>query len=418
VNTRIIAALVALVGAAACKSESPETAAAAQAGSAARGSGAGGAGGSGRRGGSGGGGRAAPSISLASSDVAPVSRETIESGIPITGDLHPIQTIGVRARIEGDLVEVRVREGQHVVAGELLARFEASEQETMQRSAEADVASAATDLSTAQWNLDQSAELFKAGAIAERDLKVAQQGVEAAKAKQAAAEARLRSASNSARDTRVLAPSSGIIEKRLVETGERVSRGAQLFSLVKNDVLELAASVPARQATAVRVGQTVHFAADGHDFDGKVARVSPTIDPITRAITVYIQIPNSDAGLKGGTFASGRVVERMLVNVVTVPTQAMRQSPENGRAYVYRIVNRSVEVAPIQTGVIDERTGRAEVLSGVNEGDRVIVGNVGVLGRGMQVTVLNGDDQGGRSGGRSSGSTESPRGRGRSGGGK
>ena len=409
--------LIALASMVSCKTDTPNAAAAAEAGAGGGGNGGprGSAsaettsrGGQGRGGGSGarGAGRPVPSITLASSDVATVKRETIEAGIPITGDLHPIETVGVRARIEGDLVGVYVREGQRVSAGQMLARFESSEQETSQASAQADVSSAQTDLETAQWNLDQSKELFKAGAISERDLKLSEQTVETARARLAAANARLRSTSNVTRDTRVIAPTSGIIEKRLVETGERVTRGQQLFSLVRNDALELAASVPARQANAVAAGQAVHFVADGREFDGRVARVSPTIDPASRSVTVYVQIPNANGALKGGTFANGRVVQRTIANAIVVPTPALRQSQENGQTFVYRIANRAVDVAPIQLGVIDERAGKAEVLSGLNDGDRVIVGNVGTLGRGMQVTVLGTDDQsgpGGANGGRRGG---------------
>ena len=139
--------------------------------------------------------------------------------------------------------------------------------------------------------------------------------------------------------------------------------------------------------------------ADTRNFDGTVARVSPTIDPTTRAITVYVTVPNRDGSLKGGTFAAGRVVQRLLTDAIVVPTSAVRQSSQNGQPFVYRIANRAVESAQIQLGVIDERGGKAEVLSGLTEGDRVIVGNVGILGRGMQVTVLGTDDQGGIGGG-------------------
>jgi RND family efflux transporter MFP subunit len=289
-----------------------------------------------------------------------------------------------------------------VASGELLARFESSEQETTQASAEADVSSAKSDLATAQWNLDQSRDLFKAGAIAERDLKVAEQTLESSRARLAAANARLKSTSNMERDTRVLSPSNGIIERRLVQTGERVTRGQQLFSLVRNDALELMASVPARQASSVLVGQAVHFVADGKEFDGRVARVSPTIDPTTRSITVYVTIPNNNGALKGGTFAAGRVVQRTMSNALVVPTLAIRQAPETGQAFVYRIANRQIDVAPVELGVVDERAGKAEVISGLADGDRVIVGNVGTLGRGMQVTVLGTEDpgqRGGRAGG-------------------
>ena len=371
-------------------------------------------GGGGGSGGGARGGRPASAITLASSDVSVVKRETIEAGIPITGDLHPIETIAVRARIEGDLTNVTVREGERVSAGQVLAEFEASEPETNQASAEADVSSAKSDLATAQWNLDQSRDLFKAGAIAERDLKVAEQTVESAKARLAAANSRLKSTSNVIRDTRVLAPATGVIDKRLVQNGERVTRGQQLFSLVRNDALELAAAVPAKQASEVQPGQVVHFVADTKNFDGRVARVSPTIDPTTRAITVYVTVPNRDGALKGGTFASGRVVQRTIGGAVVVPTSALRQSAENGQTYVYRIVNRAVDAAMVQVGVIDERVGKAEVLSGLTEGDKVIVGNVGILGRGMQVTVLGTDDQspGSRRNGGQKGGGRGGRGRG------
>ena len=79
---------------------------------------------------------------------------------------------------------------------------------------------------------------------------------------------------------------------------------------------------------------------------------------------------------------------------------------------MYRVASRAVEFAQIQLGVIDERAGKAEVLSGLNEGDRVIVGNVGILGRGMQVTVLGTDDQGGSGGGRRNGGGGGKSGRG------
>jgi membrane fusion protein (multidrug efflux system) len=334
------------------------------------------------------GGRQPPTITLASGDIATVVKETIEEGTPITGDLKPIETVDVRARLEGDLLSVNVREGQRVSAGQLLAQFDASEQRSAQESAVADRASARTDLATAQWNLEQSAQLFKAGAIAERDYKVAQQTVDAAQARLAAAEAKLRSTGIASRDTRVVAPVSGTIGTRSVEPGERVARGASMFTIVRNEILELAAAVPARQANTVRVGQAVHFVADAKPFEGRVARVSPTIDPVSRSITVYVDVPNAGGQLKGGTFATGRVVNRTLANVLTVPTSAIRQSQDGGHPFAYRLQARTVDVAPLQVGVIDERLGKAEVVSGLSLGDRVIVGNVGTLGRGMQAIIM------------------------------
>ena len=340
-------------------------------------------------------GRGNPSITLAPSDVAEARMGSIEEGVSLTGDLHPIESVDVRARIEGDLTGVYVREGQRVHAGDVLARFEASNQESDRQSALADRASAQSDLSTAQWNAEQSASLFKAGAISEQDMRVAQQNVVAAKARLAAAEARVSATSTAARDTRVLATTDGVVDKRDVEPGEHVAKGATMFTIVRNDVLELAAAVPARQANSVQTGQRVRFTADGRNFDGRVARVSPTIDPASRAITVYAQIPNPGGALKGGTFATGRVVSRTVASTLLVPTSAIRQSQDNGQPFVYRIADNTLDIAPIQLGIVDERAGAAQVLTGLANGDRVIVGNVGTLGRGMKVQVLGNESTSG-----------------------
>jgi RND family efflux transporter MFP subunit len=374
--------------------------AAAQQGGPASGGGAGGAGGGGAArgpgggGGSGGaGGRAAPSITLAPTDVATVAPTTIEDGVALTGDLHPLETIDVRSRIEGDLTQVYVREGQQVAAGQLLASFEASTQESSRASAEADRVAANAELQNAQWTLEQNESLFKAGAIAERDLKTSQQAVATARARLAAAVARLRASGNEARDTRVVAPASGVVEKRLVDGGVHLARGAPMFTIVRSGTLELAAAVPARQANAVRTGQVVHFVADGRRFDGKVARVSPTIDPATRSVTVYVQVPNPGNTLRGGTFATGRVVSRTLTNALAVPTGALRQGQEDGKPFVYRIDGKTLNVAPVQVGVVDEQQGIAQITEGLQAGDRIVVGNVGTLGRGMQVTIAGAERQ-------------------------
>lgn len=334
-----------------------------------------------------GGARRAGSINLAASDVGVVERGAIEEAIRVNGDLRPIETVSVRSRIEGDLAAVHVREGQGVRTGQPLATFEADEQSSNRASAMADRAAAETELSTAQWNATQSAELLRAGAIAERDHRAAEQAVATARARLAAADARLRTTTLSVRDTRVVAPASGVIQQRHVEPGERVSRGAELFTLVRADMLELTAAVPARQANQVRVGQVVHFTADGRRFDGTVARVSPTIDPATRSATVYVQVPNSTHALRGGTSAAGQVVTQTIPNALIVPMAAVRQAAEGAKPFVYRIAGGKLERADVTVGVTDEARGVTEVRTGLQPGDRVVIGNVGTLGVGMQVTI-------------------------------
>lgn len=342
-------------------------------------------------------GRRASSIILAASDVKVVARGMIEAGVAVSGDLRPIEEAVVRARLEGDLVGVYVREGDHVRQGQLLARFDDSEQESDRASALADRESAQSDLETATWNAEQSEELFKAGAISERDHRAAQQSLIAAKARLAAAEARVRATTSFVTDTRALSPTTGVVAQRMVENGEHVARGASMFTVVRSDVLELAAAVPARQANEIRIGQRVHFSTAGRDFDGRVARMSPTIDPANRSITVYVQVPNAAGTLKGNSFATGRIVSRTVDSALVVPASSIRQAQGNERPFVYRLdASDALERAPVSVGIVDEAQAIAEIVEGLSAGDRIVVGNVGTLGAGMKVTITGGGEGGPR----------------------
>lgn len=339
------------------------------------------------------GGRRAASIILAASDVKAVERGTIEAGIAVSGDLRAIEEAVVRARLEGDLVGVYVREGDHVKEGQLLARFEDSEQESNRTSAIADREAAQSDLETAKWNAEQAEQLFKAGAIAERDLRTAQQTLAASRARLAAAEARVRATTSLLTDTRALAPTMGMVAKRSVENGEHVARGADMFTVVRSDILELAAAVPARQASEIRVGQRVHYAAGGRDLDGRVARINPSIDPTNRSITVYTQVPNGAGELKANSFATGRIVSRTVDGAIVIPAQAIRQAQGSDKPFVYRLdANDALERASVSVGIVDESQAIAEITEGLNPGDRIIVGNVGTLGAGMKVTIAGGGE--------------------------
>lgn len=340
----------------------------------------------GRPGGGPGGGSSA--VVLATTDVATAERGSIEAGTAITGDLTPIEEVTVRARLEGDLQEVLVREGDRVGQGQLLARFESTLEESDRASAEADRAAATSELTTARWNADQAQELFQAGAISEQAYRAAQQGAIAAQARLAAADARLRSTGRQERDTRVLAPTAGVIGQRLVERGEHVARGASLFTVVRNDRLELRADVPARQANAIRPGQVVRFMADGTALEGRVARVSPTVNPATRAVAIYVQVDNPGGRLKGNTFATGRIIGQVVPDAVLVPVAAIRQSGDAEPPFIYRMAGDRLERAEVSVGVVDEVRGVAQIADGIDVGDRIVVGNVGAIGAGSRVQIV------------------------------
>jgi RND family efflux transporter MFP subunit len=291
-----------------------------------------------------------------------------------------------------------VREGDAVTAGRVLARFDTTELGAAHVAAQADLAAAKSELSTAEWNLEQSRELLKAGAISEQSFRAAEQAAIAARARLAASESRLRSAELSRRDAQVVAPATGTILQRLVQTGERVTRGSQMFVMVRDDTLEFTAALPARAATLVHAGQEVRFTVDGRSFVGRVSRVSPSIDPASRSIAIYVRVPNLTHDLKANAFASGRLVSDTQAEVLAIPVAAIRRSRDDDAPFVYRIEGDQINVAPVRTGTTDEARGMVEIVSGLDTGDRVVIGNVGTIGRGMKVQILDADARGGAGG--------------------
>lgn len=335
-------------------------------------------------------------VAVSPSDIATIHIGSLSDGVPITGLLRPLESVDVRARIDGDLTGVFVREGQHVTKRQLLAQFEAVTQQSSAASARAGQAAARADLSQTEWNLKQSGDLFHAGAISEADYRASQQAVDAARARLAATDASVAAANIVERDTRVVAPMTGVIDKRLVDMGEHLSSGSPMFTLVRSQTLELAATVPERRAAAIKIGQKVSFSAQGLDFSGKVARVSPTIDPNTRAITVYVDVDNSSGALKANSLATGDVVASTVDGALLVPTTALHQTADSGKTYVYRANTGRIEQVYVTLGIVNDQAGLAQILSGLTTGDKVMVGNLGTMSPGTEIQIIGGDRASGK----------------------
>jgi multidrug efflux pump subunit AcrA (membrane-fusion protein) len=141
----------------------------------------------------------------------------------------------------------------------------------------------------------------------------------------------------------------------------------------------------------VQPGQVVRLGVDDRTLESRVSRVSPTVDPVSRSVTVYVKVPNADGAIKGNTFASGRIIGERRTGALLVPTNAIRQAPGTESApFVWRITGGALEKRNVTLGVVDDAAGVAEVKEGLSVGDRVIVGNVGALGNGSKVTIAGG----------------------------
>ena len=194
---------------------------------------------------------AAPVVQIGPENVVPVTTGTVVVGPIISGELQPEREATVRAELGGSMVEVAVLEAQAVQQGALLGRIETRTLDDAKQSASSAVRSAENQLSVARREVERTEKLVNAGALAARDLDVAQNTVTAAEAQLADAKARLASADRALGDTVIRAPIHGIVSKRTVNAGDVVSPGTELFTIIDPSSMRLEASVPSDDLRAL-----------------------------------------------------------------------------------------------------------------------------------------------------------------------
>lgn len=318
-------------------------------------------------------------VELGASDLARAARVDLIAGVPVSGTLDPSVVIRIASPIPEVVEAVLVKEGEAVHAGQALARFRTSAVEPAALSAEAQRRLAASDYERMQ-------NLFKEGAVSERDVENAEVSLRAAESGEALAKKKLN-------ESTIRAPSSGVISQRAVDSGDRVKDGDLMFQLVNTSELEFAATVPSEYAAEVHVGAPVVLAVSGATdagLSGRVSRVNATVDPATRQVKVYVTVSNSDRRLVGGLYASGRIVLRQVKGAVAVPLTAIRHDA-GAKAYVLVVDHGQIGRRDVTTGATDEQASLVQIVSGLEGGETVIIGPASGLEPGQRVTVTGGE---------------------------
>jgi RND family efflux transporter MFP subunit len=314
-----------------------------------------------------------PAVQIGAENVVTVRRDRIVTGPAISGELRAAREATVRAELSGPMAQVAVEEGQAVRKGALLGRIEAAQLEDAVRSAESAVRSAESQLAVAEREAARTGELVEAGALAARDLDIARSNVTAAEAQVAEARARLVSSQKQLADAVLRAPIDGIVSDRAVDTGDVVSPGTALFTIIDPSSMRLEGSVPSQSLGALRLGATVRFTVRGyeHPFEGRIERVNPQADPVTRQVPIYVSIPNLGGRLVAGLFAEGRVVSAAAEGFV-VPTDAVNTTAD--APWVLRVAGGRTEKVSVTLGLRDDQTERVQIALGVGEGDLLLRG--------------------------------------------
>jgi RND family efflux transporter MFP subunit len=327
-------------------------------------------------------------IELAASDLVAAERRELKRTIPLTGSLQARNQTVVKARVAGEIRELLVREGEPVKPGQLVARIDATEAESRVAEKLADLEAARAQADLAGKNRANQEKLLKQSFISQNAYDSTLSNVVVTEAKLRAAGAQLALAKKGLDDTIVRAPIAGVVAQRLAQPGERVPVDGKILTLVDLAELEVEAAVPAGDIPAVRIGQEVSFAVEGHEgreFKGRVDRIAPAAIAGSRSIMVYAVLPNRDGALRAGMFAKGGVTLEKRAAAWVLPLAAIHEGPDG--AYVYRYADGTLARVPVRLGLRDESEATVEILAGIDAPVQVVKASLGALREGVPVKV-------------------------------
>jgi RND family efflux transporter MFP subunit len=324
-----------------------------------------------------------------------VSREVVQPAlarmpalVEFSGPLVAPQTAIVRAKAGGTLLALNVAEGSRVTAGEALGRVDLAELSSRVAERDANLASARATLTQAERTHASNERLASQQFISPIALENSRAAVDTARAALNAAQAALETTRVSLRDASLVAPISGIVSKKYVVPGEKLTAEQQLLTIVDLANLELAGSVGTHEVSRLAPGMPVQVSVEGmsQPFTGRIARIAPAAEPGTRSIGVVVGLANPKETLRAGQYAVARVTLADDTERLTVPVAAVGNT--SGQDYLWLIENGVLARRAITVGRRDEREGRVEVLGGVTPGSQVLAARFDNLREGAKANVV------------------------------
>jgi|SRR5579859_1177468 len=343
--------------------------------------------------------------------VATAQRRDMAETLTISGAFKPFQDVDVHAKVAGYIRKIFVDVGDHVREGQTLAELEIPELAAQLAGSNAAVRAAEQQIRRADGELQRAQSSHSATHAAYGRLKqasdsrpglVAQQEVDDAQAKDLGAEAQVSSAEAELAGakqqlevaeanqkqytaltgyTRIVAPFAGVVTNRYADTGALVAAGTSsstqaipVVRLAQVSKLRLVLPIPESAAAQIRLGDVVDVQVDAlkRDFQGKVARFASSLDQQTRTMETELDFENGDGQLLPGMYAETNLVLRGKKNALTVPLEAVAR---NGNDATVLVVNSQnvIEEKHVVLGLEDSSS--VEIVSGLSDGAKVVVGN-------------------------------------------
>ena len=323
-------------------------------------------------------------IELGERDVLTVRLQTLPTSLPVSGTLKATQTALVKARVAGELMDLTVREGDAVQAGQVLARIDPTEYQARWQQARQQADAARAQMDIAQKQFDNNEALVRQGFISQTALQTSLMSLAGARASHQSALAAADVARKALDDAILKAPIAGLVSQRLAQPGERLGIDARVLEIVNLAQLEMEATLPAQDAAAVRPGMTARLQVEGlaQTISARVLRINPATQAGSRSVLIYLGVSGS-AGLRQGAFAQG-LLETGTIEALAVPVGSIRT--DKPRPYVQVVEAGQVRHVTVEPGVRSESDGVVRVaVTGLSEGAQVLAATVGALREGVPV---------------------------------
>jgi RND family efflux transporter MFP subunit len=354
--------------------------------------------------------------------VARVERRNVGSTLAIAGEFKPFQDVDVHAKVAGYIRKIYVDVGDHVQEGQTIAVLEVPELAAQLTGAEASVRAAQEQIRRAQGDLQRAqAADSRAGLVAQQEVDDSQAKDLEMEAQTSSAEAALAAAKQQlevaqanqtqytalSSYTRIVAPFAGVITNRYADTGALVAAGTSssaqaipVVRLAQTSKLRLVLPIPESVAAQIHLGDPVkvHVQASDQEIEGRVSRFADSLDRQTRTMETEIDFDNREGRLIPGMYTETRVSLREKKNALTIPVEAVSRNGDEATVLAVDAEN-VVEERKVQLGVEDST--RIEVLSGLSEGDRVIIGNRSEYHNGEKIKPKDVSDAAARTGSKS-----------------
>jgi RND family efflux transporter MFP subunit len=316
----------------------------------------------------------APLVTLLMSpeDTITVESNALASGPVITGSIQPERRADLRAEVGAIVLQVLKENGEPVRKGDVLLRLDETSIRDSVNSADEATRAAEQTLAQAQRMYERQKTLLASGMVSTQAQEDAEIRRNNAQSDLAAARSRSVSARQQLTRTVVRAPFDGIVSERKVSNGDTAQVGKELIKVIDPASMRFEGLVSADKIGVVKVGQPVLFRVNGYpgqNFSGKVKRVDPAANAVTRQVEVLVEFSEPAQPRVAGLYAEGRV-ESQTSSSLMIPPSALVQAGDAN--YVWRVKGGQLAKVPLTIGTRDERSGRWQVLTGLTTGDMVV----------------------------------------------